>query len=1055
MKNIYLILLSICMLCSKSLWAQEAITGTVRTGNNQPLANVTILLGSSKKVLGSTNTAGAFSVSVPANATLIFKSIGFEEQRIQVQAGKRVYNVSMKESDQMLEEAVVVGYQARKKESLTGSAVVISGKEIQDVPAASFTDLLQGKVAGLNIQMNNGTPGMRGSMAIRGVSNLNVSGSGDNAFLTPTAPLFVIDGVPLDENTGYEYGFESASPGVSPLSLIPVEDIESVVVLKDAQATALYGSRGAYGVILVQTKRGNSSIPIVQYTSQLFLNTVPTLRDVIGGAAERRLRVMQILQYDSTYRAALERINNTPFLADSNNVYYNNSTDWQRLFYRNTINHSQNVNISGGSQQFNYKLNSGFYQEKGIIQNTGFNRYTLQMNMQYRPSPKFMMSAYVNTSLGKNSTGSGNAFNQSGVGTAANTTSLLPPPSFSSASNVAMAALSVDDDNKTGNIVNQVELQYQPIEGLIGTSTISYNYTFSTKDRFLPEALNANSSEIYSYNDRRDKLYNRNMLSFTKTFAEKHNILIYGFSEMEFNNFRADAMRLNGTPSDQITSALGYNTRITRGGTLNNIAEQRLLSYSGAANYNYDSRYVMEFTYRVDGTSATGNINPWSHNPSIGARWNFKEESFMQDVDWLSYGWIRGSWGKNIAPSGTIYDVYGRYTSGGTYNNQPGTQLVMKSVPNIQLVPQKTTQLNGAIELGFWNSRLTMVYETYYKQSDQILREKKIANHNAFESVKTNETSMVNMGHELMVYYRPKFENDNWDMTISANGALNKDYVTALPDGVRQFSEADPNVTNLTTLFRLGINSRTNVLLHYNGVYKTDDEVPVNPLTGLKYRAGNAVTEGAFFRAGDPIWTDINGDYVLDENDYVYVGNSLPILTGGFNTFTKYKEWSLRADFFFSIKRDIMNNALADRFRNYADPDNSRADPKEKNPGALVPLDKYDIWRMAGDDAYYPNPFDFTRYTLYDPYRYDQTLFMEDGSYVKFQSATLAYNFDRERFIKRLGISSLRLYLTAGNIYTFSRYSGPDPEMVTSMGRDSSNGYPNRRTYTVGLNVQF
>src|SRR5690606_6059034 len=163
---------------------------------------------------------------------------------------------------------------------------------------------------------------------------------------------------------------------------------------------------------------------------------------------------------------------------------------------------------------------------------------------------------------------------------------------------------------KTANIVNQVEVQYQPIEGLTATSTLNYTYNFATKDRFLPGALNANSSQIFSYNDRRNKLYNRTMLSYTKTFADKHNILAYGFTEVEIGAFRAEAMQLEGTPNDQITAGLGYNTRESKGGTLNNIDNSRLLSYSGAFNYNYDSRYIAEFTYRVDGSSATGNMNP-------------------------------------------------------------------------------------------------------------------------------------------------------------------------------------------------------------------------------------------------------------------------------------------------------------------------------------------------------------------------------------------------------------------------------------------------------------
>lgn len=258
------------LLSIQGVYAQVSISGKVQDKNG-PVQGATVFLASSGRALTSTDGDGTFKASVPAKSVLIFKAMGFQEQRLTIQEGRTSYTVTLTTDDRVIDGAVVVGYQKRKAETLTGSAVVISGKEIQDIPAASFTDLLQGKVAGLNIQLNNGTPGMRGSMAIRGVSNINVQGSGNDAFLTPTSPLFVIDGVPLDENTGYEYGFQSASPGISPLSLIPSEDIQDIVVLKDAQATALYGSRGAYGVILVTTKRGNSVVPIVQYTSQFFL----------------------------------------------------------------------------------------------------------------------------------------------------------------------------------------------------------------------------------------------------------------------------------------------------------------------------------------------------------------------------------------------------------------------------------------------------------------------------------------------------------------------------------------------------------------------------------------------------------------------------------------------------------------------------------------------------------------------------------------------------------------------------------------------------------------
>lgn len=1035
------------------LFAQEVtIKGEVKSSSGSSLSGVSILNNATKKSLGISDTKGKFSVKVAPKSTLLFRSLGYGNGYIEVVAGKSYYEVILDLAVNKIDETVVIGYSPRSKQTLTGSAVTISGKDIQDVPVANFTDLLQGKVPGMNVQLNNGTPGVRGNVTIRGISNLNIQGSGDDAFLTPSSPLFVIDGVPVDEGTQYEYGFQSAGPGISPISLIPVEDIESVTILKDAQATALYGSKGAYGVILVTTKRGKSKVPIIQYVGQIFLNTPPNLRNTLGGVNERRARINQILKNDTSYNSALALINNTPLLADSLNAYYNNSTDWQSYFYRTTLNTSQSLNISGGDDKFNYKVAPGIFYERGIVENTGFTRYSIPMNMQYRPTDRFRMFVNLSPSLGRNSTGSGNALKQSGIANSGNSSSLLPSPSLFAGSIDALSALNTINDNKTGTLSSQMELEYSPLPGLRLSTTLSYNFLISSKDRFLPEALNSNSTEIYSYNDRRNTLYNRNMVSYAKTIRQKHNFNVYIFNEAEVTNFRADALLISGTPNDQITSGLSYNTGKSKGGTLNNIYERRTLGYAGNFSYNYNTKYVLDISYRLDGTSTTGAANPWSQLPSIGARWNFKKEKFFEKWEALEYGLIRGSWGKNIIPSGTIYDVYGRYLSDSEkYNNEPSVTIDLSTIPNLELLPQTTTTLNGAIEFGFRNG-LTFLYETYYKQSDQILRTKSIPNINAFPRVNTNETSVVNRGHEFSIGYRPRKSGD-FSYSVSVNGAINRDYAASLPDNVRQLLQVDNSSNRQSILYRLGLNSLSNVLLNYKGVYKTDDEVPVNPLTGLKYRVGGTtvLSDELYFKAGDPIWTDLNGDYILDNNDFVIVGNSQPIFTGGLNAFFQYKGWSLNTQFYMTFKRDVLNNALADRLKNFQDP----AGTSSTNAGALVPLGDLDVWSPENTSAYFPNPFDFRRYRFIDPFRYDQTLFQEDGSYFKFTTATLSYNVDRELLKKLLKITSARIFFSANNILTISKYSGPDPELVSALGRDSSSGYPNRRSFTVGLNVQF
>ncbi|WP_316840791.1 SusC/RagA family TonB-linked outer membrane protein [Pedobacter gandavensis] len=1053
MRHLFIIFSLLTLLCfNTEISAQQKkvlMQGTVIDKQDKvTIPGVTVLSGTPLVPIGMTDGNGAFSVTVNEGATLVFKYLGYNTVTHKYD-GKLKFNITMSMSTNSLKEAVVIGYQKKTREVSTGSSVVITGKEIQDVPVGNIMELIQGKVPGVNIQNNNGSPGMRGSINVRGLSNTNVTGSGSTAFLTPTSPLFVIDGVPVDDNSNYSYGFDQSGPGISPLSLIPQEDIARIEILKDAQATSLYGSKGAYGVFLITTKRGNSKVPIIQYTSNYFMNTPPRLRDVIGGREERMSRINQIKATDTSFYHALNLINMTAFLSDSLNAYYNNSTDWQSKFYRRTFNQTQNMNISGGDQTFNYKVNTGYYNEKGIIENTGFTRYSMNMNMQYEPSTKFKLFASVNNSMGKNSKGSGSGLLQTGIAKGGSASSLLPAPSLFSASNNLLSALTTKDDNKTISVTTNVELQYEFLTGLRASSTFNYAYVTATTDTFLPGYLNNGFNEVTAYSDRKNTGYNRNLLSYNKSINELHNFSAYVFNEVDMTNYRADLMKQKRTPSDQVQGPLGADYFNSQGGTLNNITDFRSVAFAGAFSYNYDTKYVLDLTYRIDGSSTNGPDAGYSKNPSIGLKWNFNREKWLAKREWLDYGSLRLTAGKNIVPTGTIFDVFGSYTANGSYNQNPTVGLDLKLVPNTGLIPTTTTQYNAGLDLGFLKGKIGLVFDTYYKQVDNLLREKVLANHNAFEKVKTNESSLVNYGYELALNFRPLSDNSKLSWTFGINGAINKDVLTALPDGVRELAE-DGGDTDQQIFRRLGMNSLSNYLLNNTGVYATNGHVPVDPLTGLRYRTGGNAAQQTYFQAGDPIWTDINGDYILDNNDYVVVGNSQPRFTGGFNSYLAYKGFSLNMNFSMTIGRDIMNNALASDFQRYADP--AKTGPGDFN--GLVPLDRYDVWAHPGDIAVYPFPLDFTRYSRYRPFRFDQTLFMEDGTYLKFNNATFAYNIDR-KITRKWGMTSVRLYVSANNIYTWSNYSGPDPELVNGLGRDNSGGYPNRRAYNFGINVQF
>ena len=450
----------------------------------------------------------------------------------------------------------------------------------------------------------------------------------------------------------------------------------------------------------------------------------------------------------------------------------------------------------------------------------------------------------------------------------------------------------------------------------------------------------------------------------------------------------------------------------------------------------------MDLSYRIDGSSANGFENLYTRNPSVGLRWNIHHEDWIEAIPWLNLASLRFTWGVNVMPTSTLERVYGKYDISGRYNQVNGIGINYEFIPNPDLKPTTSTQYNAGLDLNFFNGRADLVYDTYYKKVENLLFESYLSNTNGFEKLHSNDAALANYGHELALNVRPLSPSSpiTWVMTLI--GAYNKDVLLKLPSVYRgQFINWDDNTDQLHMVNRVGTSSLSNYLLQNVGVYATDDEVPVDPVTGLRYRTA----DGTFFQAGDPIFVDRNGDYVLDQLDYTRAGNTQPMWTGGLQTSVQYKNFQFSLAASYTLKRTIMNYALAQRLRLYGDPLGSNS---------VVPINDLDIWRQEGDVAKYPYPYDFSRYGSVQPFRYDQTLWEENGSYFKINSIILAYVFDRD-FLRRFNLQRLRVYASTENVYTFSSYSGPNPENVTNLGRDQSNGYPVPRTYTLGFNISF
>lgn len=1055
------ILLSIffsCMILCNDLIAQTkkiVVTGTVTdAATRETLVAVSVLAGTPPVAVAKTDTKGHFSAIVDEGALMTFSYISYKPVKIKLKPGQTAVNVSLEEVKNEMQEVVIRGYQRRTRDEVTGSSYIVSGKELQDAPVSNVEQLLQGKVAGLNIQQNTGAPGMRGSIQIRGLSTLNVTGFGNESFLQPTSPLYVIDGVPLDADKASEFGFQQQGPGVSPLSLIPQEDIASMEVLKDATATSLYGSRGAYGVILIQTVRGQSKIPRVRYTTNFFMRAIPRLRETLGGTLERDLKLAQINdygQFDDRYL-----ISNAPFLTDSLNAYFNNSTNWQGIFYQNTYNQSHNLAIDGGDQKFNYKTNVGYYSEKGVIKNTGFDRYNLNMNMEFKPSSKLRFFGAMYGSIGKIRKGNGVGLLQTGVATNGQNSSLLPGPSFFQATSNVLSSLKTTSNAGPKNLRANVEGSYELFPGLNIATNGSYDYTLDAEDTFTPAAANSQFARIYSFYGFSSSLYNRNNISYNKSLHEKHNFFVNLFNEIYVKAGQSSITRLERSPNDQFQGPLGYDGYFSRGGgVLQNFLDQKTASFAGAFTYDFMKKYIFDITYRMDGTSNSGSKDPYSKNPSIGFKWNFNKEKWLENAKWLTYGSLRLTAGKNIYPNGSLTDIYGRYNPNGFYNNYPRVGIDYEQIPNPLLKPTSVLQYNIGFDVGLFDSKIDVIFDTYFKKVDNLLFTNYLSNTLAFDKYTSNDAGIANYGYELSLTGRPLSNSSPVSWTISVNGALNTDVLTKLPAEYNgQYIKFDrTSGINQHIVQRVGRNSMSNFLYLNQGVYATTADVPVDPVTGLRYRNGGYSFRNSF-QEGDPRIFDANGDYILDERDLQVSGNSQPLLTGGISNTVGFKNFSLNIYASFTAKRSILNNALADRLRLLSNPFGYKDGVIGAETKAVVPINNLNMWRKSGDVATYANAYNYAHNMYTNPFRYEQSLWQEEGTYLKINQITLSYSFEK-KIARRLGLNNIRTFLSSSNIATFSRYSGPNPENVTAMGRDASGGYPNPRTYNFGFNIEF
>ena len=1033
--------------------AQQTVTGTVKDNDGVTLPGVTVSEKGATNAV-STNANGTYTIVLKdANSTLTFSFIGFLRQEVAIN-NRSVVNVSLVEDTESLEEVVIVGYQKQSMRKTTSSVQIVTGAQIENLPAPSFESLLQGRVSGLNIQNFTGEPGARNTFTIRGNTTISPDLNSEiDLANTMSSPLYVIDGMPMSMSdlSG------SSATGTNYIAGINLNDIESIVVQKDAAATAVWGSRGANGVIVIKTKQGLSGKPSVRLSYYSGVTQRPELQLTYAGAQERRQKMGLIKEYGN-----FVQLSNIPqILTDSLNPSFNNATDWQELFYSTGRVSNYDISISAGSDIINYRLSLNFYDEDGIVRNTGFKRYALRGNFDFKLFPVAKTSLIVAASRMDRKRGLGRGINE------------IVPINASSmpASFIKLTPQDYEfyygqydklrDDNQTDalSIFSQTDIDLY--KGLSYSLQASAQATMDRRDQFQPTEIAANNISFAS-GDRYDLYtYNlTNILNYGKTFNEDHTFTLTGIQSFEYNNQKRTYVLGYNVPTDDIQVVQGIAQRDLRG--QNDLKDAALLSFLGQFAYDYKAKYMMNASWRADASSRFGKNTKWGYFPALSASWIASDEGFLKDVEWLSLLKVRGSWGE----SGTLpQDFYAPYNvwnlSSTTYDGKTiATPSFSKPLTLPNLTWNKSSQINIGGDLSVFNSRLNITADVYRKETKDPIMSFEFPFYTGYTRLSYNvPMTILNEGLDLSINSRNLKKESPFQWSTNLNVSINKNRIGSLPNGNRGFY-ADSYGYNQQLLYTVGSPIYRWAQMEYQGVYNNIGEIPVNPITGqrITYFKGNYPVQPGF-----PIWNDVNKDWDVwgDEDkgaadgDLVPTGDPNPRITGGLYNEVSWKSFSLSILGVFTFKRDIINTYMSNQYNgvwNFGGINNFAGQrlPDYSNVNPWSPSKAEDPNFQAGFPSlspYGPNYYQFLPFT---------TLWNENGNYFKIKTINFGYRFNENIINKAgIGLKDVRLYTIIDNIHSFQSSSVPDAELVTPQGEYSGGAYPLPTKVTFGIEVKF
>lgn len=1000
-----------------------------------------------------TDFDGNFTIEVVNdNAVLVFSFIGFTSQEITIN-GQNQLNITLVEDLSKLDEVIVVGYGTQRKKDLTGSISRVDMSEVSQPSIASFDQMLQGKVAGVQISQTSGAPGGNINILVRGMSSI----TGGNQ------PLYVVDGFPIgsSDNTDFaSYGGNLYSSDgianntqqqrINPLGSINPSDIESIEILKDASATAIYGSRGANGVVIITTKRGKAgkaeitaetSFGMQSIANKLtMLNSQQYAEYVAQGRDNAHVFAGGSASDPNELRAGSRQVR--PEFRNPSSITTN--TDWQDVIYRTAPVRNYQISFNKGNENTRFIIAGGYFDQEGIIETSSFKRFNLRMNIDSNISDKIKIGASLNGSYsygrfpnseGHYGTGglimavlsasptipvydeNGNPyFNQDdvtdGLGWLANPLDLLS--GFS-------------DKRRNANILWNNYLEYKLLDGLTFKTSIGINYTAGQTDIWRSSKIPNFTTLNYPANagaNRTNSLnwLNENTLNFKKTFNDKHQLDVLAGFTVQKDRFEMLTVGASDFPTENVPY---ISAGIVNAGN-QIISEWSLLSYMGRINYSYDSKYLLTATVRRDGSSRFGSNNKWGTFPSVSLGYNLSEEDFMDSVNFISNLKMRASYGLSGNNQIGNYNHIGLLAqSNYVANNNRVPGLVPSSLSNENLTWEKSKQVNIGLDIGLFDDRISLTTDIYRDLKTDLLLAVQLPSASGFQSATQNIGDIENKGVELSLN-TINIDGSDFTWTTSATLSANRNEVLKLATENGRISN------NAYQITEVGESISSFFMLNAIGVFANAAEIE------------GAALQHPSTQAGDLRFEDVNEDGVIDNDDRKIVGSPFPDFTWGLDNRFTYKNLSLSislvgsqgASTYFQGGTAILNSAGV------------------QNQIADISLGRWVSESQPGD-GFQPRAIRSNHANAFGT----SSHFLFDSSFTRIKNVNINYNFPVETAHK-LGLNQLSLYADVANLYTFTDYPGYDPESSTAGSNLASSGidyftFPLARTITLGLRLSF